>query len=970
MRRPVLMILLVTLLLPWPVVADSLEVYRQWVQAMKEAERGPFERLRWFCNDGSVLPPKAYACVDHGGGYQHGQLSERAEELRRAGYWVANLFAGIEPEAVVKEEGFDDRYAQMLIERYLIGADDGWILRRALFYRGAIQEEDERDGARELLEYLAGQPDWIGTRFGALRTGVRLLPHGEGSASAQKVRQESAALSDRDRGFRALRAKIHGAPDAGDAGRVREYAQGVGDVGLRERYEALAAEIDALYQARPLTEVLEENARIFTGGPWLQDLLRKAAAKLGDRPSPADRYGVTARLLADLRDSMDQIRSPAARLRVLDLSRKVEDESFRAAAELRDRLEGMTRRQRVELLGAAGEAAYGVGLIKRRELDTLKDGLQSLDADTVELDGYLTTLRDFGRMPALGTQNLRYFFFESMQKLAEIEPKAMLFIQDQLRGSPLLFYAHNLDGLSRDANRAAGVRHKVFGEEIGTGFHALNPGIAVGQFRANPDLDNMEAFDPKSIYLLPETVSDLPPIAGILTAGEGNPLSHVQLLARNLGIPNVAVSEQLIDRLSAYDGRKIVMAVSPAGLVELSLYDDDWAARFGSTASASDVVIRPDLGKLDLTERRFIDLDELRAEDSGRTVGPKAAKLGGLRSAFPEAVSPGLAIPFGLFKAEILDRPYRGGPDSVFDWMVSEYRRLDAMPADSAERKDETEAFRAELYDLILNTRPGEDFRQQLRKAMRETFGSPDTGVFVRSDTNVEDLAGFTGAGLNLTLPNVIGFDNLLEAIARVWASPFTARAFAWRQSHMESPEHVYTSILLLKSVASDKSGVLVTQDLDTGDRNVLSVAVNEGLGGAVDGQAAESLRIDTRDGSVRLLATATAPWRRVPGADGGIVKLPASGGDVVLQPGEIAQLIAFARDELPVRFPPITNDAGQPAAADVEFGFVDGRLRLFQIRPFLESRSARGNAYLVEMDRALTSALKREVRLDEVLSQ
>jgi len=147
-------------------------------------------------------------------------------------------------------------------------------------------------------------------------------------------------------------------------------------------------------------------------------------------------------------------------------------------------------------------------------------------------------------------------------------------------------------------------------------------------------------------------------------------------------------------------------------------------------------------------------------------------------------------------------------------------------------------------------------------------------------------------------------------------------------------------------------------------------VAVNEGLGGAVDGQAAESLRIDTRDGSVRVLATATAPWRRRPAASGGIEKLPVSGSDTVLQPAEIQRLIVFARDELPKRFPPITDDAGRPAAADVEFGFVDGQLRLFQIRPFLESRSARGNAYLVEMDQALASATGRTVNLDAVPGQ
>ena len=66
--------------------------------------------------------------------------------------------------------------------------------------------------------------------------------------------------------------------------------------------------------------------------------------------------------------------------------------------------------------------------------------------------------------------------------------------------------------------------------------------------------------------------------------------------------------------------------------------------------------------------------------------------------------------------------------------------------------------------------------------------------------------------------------------------------------------------------MASDKSGVLVTQDIDTGDRTIVSVAVNEGLGGAVDGQAAESLRIPLDGSPVRVLATATdpaGPWTR-----------------------------------------------------------------------------------------------------------
>jgi len=939
----------------------DISVYRGWIEDMKAAERGPFERIRWFCNDGTVLPPKAYACEPHGGGYQHGEWSDRTTELRHQGYLVANLLAGLKPDEVLANPDVGDALAQMLIERYLVSADDGWIFRRALFYRGAIQEEDERKGARALLTSMASRQQWIGPRFASLRAAARLLPHGKDSASVQKVRQMSASLSDRDDDFKPLRAKIHGAPGAEDAERVRAYAATLPD-SRRTPYLQLADEINRVYQAAPLGDDLRELASKYTAAPWLQELLGFAADAFGRDDSAANRFAVSGALLADLRNALPRIQAPAVRVEVLDLSLRVEAENFRASADLRQQLESASRLQRLEYLRAAGHAAYGTGVVNERLLAELDEALMTIGAQSISLGLYLEELGYLGRVPGWGTQALRMHFYESMEKLAEIEPRAMLFIQDQLRGSPLLFFSQVLDTLSRDASRLAGVEHRLFDETIGVGFTALNPGLASGVLHVEPDLSNLENFRADGIYLLPETVSDLPPIAGILTEGEGNPLSHVQLLARNLGIPNVTVDASLRAKLEAHEGERVVLAVSSSGLVELDAWDDRWQGVFEDANAAQGVRIEPDLEKLDLSVRRFVSLDDLRASDSGRIVGPKAAKLGELRAHYRPHVSRGVAIPFGLFRQEALEQPHPGG-GTVFDWMVRSYRELEQIPAGEPARARKAEAFRAELYDIIVSTKPSDGFQQALRAAMRETFGAAEPpGVFVRSDTNVEDLAGFTGAGLNLTLPNVVGFDNLLKSIARVWASPFTARAFAWRQSHMARPEHVYTSILLLESVASDKSGVLVTQDIDTGDRNVISVAVNEGLGGAVDGQAAESLRIPLDGSHLRVLATATAPWRRVPDPAGGLQFLPTSGSNTVLQPAEIDRLIEFARG-LPERFPPITDDEGNPAPADVEFGFVAGKLQLFQLRPFLESKLARGIGYLYEMEARLTDT--HNVRVD-----
>ncbi|MDX2476984.1 MAG: phosphoenolpyruvate synthase, partial [Gammaproteobacteria bacterium] len=135
---------------------------------------------------------------------------------------------------------------------------------------------------------------------------------------------------------------------------------------------------------------------------------------------------------------------------------------------------------------------------------------------------------------------------------------------------------------------------------------------------------------------------------------------------------------------------------------------------------------------------------------------------------------------------------------------------------------------------------------------------------------------------------------------------------------------------------------------------------------GAVDGQAAESLRINTTDGSVRLLAPATAPWRRLPVEQGGIAKLPVSGSEWVLKPDEIQQLVKFSR-ELPEKFPPITDDEGNSSPADIEFGFLDGKLHLFQLRPFLQSRKAQGSNYLANMDQALQGNMNQSVDMTGV---
>ena len=178
--------------------------------------------------------------------------------------------------------------------------------------------------------------------------------------------------------------------------------------------------------------------------------------------------------------------------------------------------------------------------------------------------------------------------------------------------------------------------------------------------------------------------------------------------------------------------------------------------------------------------------------------------------------------------------------------------------------------------------------------------------------------------------------------------------------------EFMFPAVVIQLAFPAEKSGVMVTADVESGEEGWITVAANEGPGGGVEGQSTESLRIDTRTGEVRFLAQATEPERPVLSPTGGVDHEPASGTEAVLQPGEIDQLVDFAR-HVHERFPSLRDEAGNPLPADVEFAFRNGRLALLQMRPFVESGRAQGSAYLAGLDGGLRDRGQQPVALDAV---
>ncbi|MEG6551323.1 pyruvate phosphate dikinase, partial [Desulfocurvibacter africanus] len=141
------------------------EQARGWVADMKDSQRGPFKRLRWFCADGEILPPDPHGCADHGGGRQHGEWSEETQALRQAGYELATVLASLHVQEFLSRADFASALKQMILEHYLVAADDGWIYRRARFYRGALQAQDEDASGRALLLALLDRREWCADSF-------------------------------------------------------------------------------------------------------------------------------------------------------------------------------------------------------------------------------------------------------------------------------------------------------------------------------------------------------------------------------------------------------------------------------------------------------------------------------------------------------------------------------------------------------------------------------------------------------------------------------------------------------------------------------------------------------------------------------------------------------------------------------------------------------------------------------------
>ena len=921
---------------------------RTLIEAYKTDVRGPYKDIRWFCTDGSIRAPKDPCPDDIGPGVQHARYKDEVVRLGKEQHlYLGQILAYTSAKELWDAENNHSRLKQYQLDKYLRTIDNGWIHQKGQFYRGAVQSEDEEAWGVAFYKWLLNDDKALAENYFLIRQSLNDIPHNGDDNLAQSMRSQSKVISDTYPEFMDLRVKIHSQPEYGDIEKVKRFKEKNASkltAPLQKQIEALVAIMVEFY--KPVDIRLLEKKNFLLQDTALGKVIQNYVAANSKETDPRLLVPSTAELLLEVRGALLTEKRPEARLQLLDTSLKLEEIIFKNAPQW----DVSNLQDLLSKICYLGMATAGAGYIELWEWDQIKKYLNDYETDKITLANLTEVLGHARRQVEWSASMVKANYQDVVARYAAFEPKAIGFVDDKIRGSIALYLGKSVGELGDIIAKESSLTNRVLDLKNQSAVRGLNPGYAYGELVVvNGSPDDVEVASDK-IYIFQHPPSDLKPVAGIATVAEGNMVSHVQLLARNLGIPNAALSNESLQNLNTYNGQRVFYAVSNKGNVILKLEKDMTPAEHAlfSKIVRKEEKIEVPIKNIRLVETSILNLRAVDASDSGKLCGPKAANLGQLKKMFPDKVVEGLVIPFGIFRKH-MDQNMPGQTVSYWTFLNTMFAEADSMRAKSIP-ENEVEGYQLQQLEILreaiqkMELQP--NFITELENGFKDVLGKGlgEIPVFLRSDTNMEDLKDFTGAGLNLTIFNAVEKAKILDGIKAVWASPYTERSFKWRQKYLLNPENVFPSILIIPSVDVDYSGVLITKGITSGNDNDLTIAFSRGAGGAVDGQSAESYLIKDMGGYELLAPAREAYYNSLP-IQGGTEKKTTTFETSVLNAQNLKEIRAFAktiRETLPT-----ATKSDYKGAYDVELGFKDNKLWLFQIRPFVENKKALSSDYL-----------------------
>ncbi|MEJ2777693.1 pyruvate, water dikinase [Stygiolobus sp. RP850M] len=213
----------------------------------------------------------------------------------------------------------------------------------------------------------------------------------------------------------------------------------------------------------------------------------------------------------------------------------------------------------------------------------------------------------------------------------------------------------------------------------------------------------------------------------------------------------------------------------------------------------------------------ILDLKSIR-KDMFSLAGGKGANLGEL-IAFGIRVPPGFVITSNAYKYFI------------------EYNNLKEKIKEVLEKESDEESASEKIRSLILSALVPKDLEESIYKgydSLSKMVGK-EVLVAVRSSATAEDIGEASFAGQQDTYLNV-SHSELIEAVKKVWASLYAARAISYRKAKSIDQLNISMAVVVQKMVNSRSAGVMFTLHPSTGDRNYIVIESSWGLGESVVG--------------------------------------------------------------------------------------------------------------------------------------
>lgn len=224
--------------------------------------------------------------------------------------------------------------------------------------------------------------------------------------------------------------------------------------------------------------------------------------------------------------------------------------------------------------------------------------------------------------------------------------------------------------------------------------------------------------------------------------------------------------------------------------------------------------------------------EHLRMTDV-ESVGGKNASLGEMISQLADA---GVRVPGGFATTAQAFRDFLSHSESGSATLADRIAdRLSSLNIDDVRALAQAGT---EIRQWIIDT----PFQPRLEQEIRDFYqrlvadSSSEMSFAVRSSATAEDLPDASFAGQQETFLNVVGIDNVLEAIKHVFASLYNDRAISYRVHKGFTHAEVALSAGVQRMVRSDlgAAGVMFTLDTESGFNDVVFVTSSYGLGETV----------------------------------------------------------------------------------------------------------------------------------------